>query len=324
MRPLKRIMGITGTVPLPGDCPRSFPLALFLGVTLALLGFGFDLSNSSIPEKEIQEGGVPIDGIPALDHPEGVSREEGDDYLDPEDRVVGLVIGEKTRAYPLRILNWHKVVNDSLDGRAVVVTYCPLAGLARAFENEVDGKNLRFGVSGKLYKNNLLFYDRETKSLWLQFRGEAVAGTFKGKRLRPVPLVVTSWWAWKNQYPATEVISLNTGFLRDYFRDPYEAYALSEEPMFPAGEIRGDLPAKARVIGVEAGGKAKAYPVATLKEDPEGVIWDRVGDQDVVIRKVPELESLQVTDSTGTPLESFQCYWFAWQAFYPETEVYRA
>jgi hypothetical protein len=298
------------------------PPALVLILGLAWLGLGFDLSDSIVPPDEIQDGGVPVDGVPALDGPEWISAGEGDDFLELEDLVIGLVLGEQVRAYPLRILHWHEVVNDAFGEDPVVVSYCPLTGSARAFRAEIKGKRFHFGVSGKLYKSNLLLYDRETKSLWSQILGQALTGPLKKDFLRPLPVTLATWKAWKDRYPSTQVLSLNTGYIRDYSRNPYDPYARTNRPLFPVGEIRGDLPAKAWIIGVEIEGVAKAYPLEVLKKNSPRLIEDQLQMKKIVVEMMEDSEEVQVRDSRKKILPNLRAYWFAWQAFYPDTEVY--
>lgn len=303
--------------------PEPSPWVLLLVLGLAGASLGFDLEDSLIPVEEIQDGGVPVDGIPALENPEWISAEEAESFLYPDDRVIGWVQGEIMRAYPIQILNWHEVVNDSVEEKPIAVTYCPLTGTARAFQATAGGKSLTFGVSGKLYKNNLLFYDRQTKSLWSQIRGEAVTGPMKGTQLSAVSVFVTSWRVWREKYPQTQVLSLNTGFLRDYSQDPYRKAARSPQPLFPMGKIRDDLAAKAWVVGISYQGRAKAYSLEGLKRSRMRRFKDRIGDEWVAVQWVPEWDELIVTDASGNPVPAIRMYWFAWQAFYPETEVYR-
>lgn len=307
--------------------PRVKRLLAGFILSLSLLSLGFDLRNSSVPAEEIQEGGVPVDGVPAINQPSWVSREEADDFLDPEDEVVGLVIGRTIRAYPFRILNWHQVVNDSAEGKSFVVTYCPLTHTARVFESpgpkERKGQKdpIQFGVSGKLHKSNLLLYDRPTKSLWSQIRGEALTGEMKGTFLKTIPVFVTSWRTWRSRYPEIQVLSLDTGFLRSYARNPYADYERSPSIAFSVGVIRPELPAKTEVAGVLMEGKAKAYPLETLRNSSPS-FQDRIAGKRVKIERVEGLDDFRIADMEGNPLPTLRTYWFAWQAFYPETEVY--
>jgi len=128
---------------------------------------GFDLSNATIPQNEILPGGPPRDGIPSIDQPHLIKPSDVD-FLGEGDRVISVKIGNEVRAYPLRILNWHEIVNDQIGDEPVAVTYCPLAGTSIVFDRQVNGRKLSLGVSGLLYQSTLIMYDRETESLWPQ------------------------------------------------------------------------------------------------------------------------------------------------------------
>ena len=158
---------------------------------------GFDLSDSSIPAKEIQQGGPPRDGIAALDAPETLSAELA--RWRDSDLVIGVSLGAETRAYPVAILNWHELVNDTLAGRPILVSYCPLCGTALVFDRQAGKKVRTFGVSGLLYQSDLLLYDRETESLWSQILSTAVSGPLKGARLELLRSSLTRWGIWKER-----------------------------------------------------------------------------------------------------------------------------
>jgi Protein of unknown function (DUF3179) len=168
---------------------------------------GFDVSAASIDARRIDGGGPGRDGIPALTDPAAVPAGEAD-FLRDDDIVIGLSVADQARAYPLKILNWHEVVNDRLGGQAVAVTYCPLCGTGIAFAATLNGERLDFGVWGLLYQDNLLLYDRATKSLWSQFMGQAVSGARLGARLTSVPIEHASWRAWRTRHPQTSVLAL--------------------------------------------------------------------------------------------------------------------
>ncbi|NIR48043.1 DUF3179 domain-containing protein, partial [candidate division KSB1 bacterium] len=159
-------------------------IAFLLNSSLALAQTknGFDLSGSLIPPDEILAGGPPRDGIPAIDNPKFVSPSEAD-FLQPEDRVLGIDRNGVAKAYPIKIVNWHEIINDRFGDEAVVVTYCPLCGSGVAFSAEINAKATTFGVSGLLYNNDVLLYDRRTKSLWSQLMGKAVTGPLKAEEL---------------------------------------------------------------------------------------------------------------------------------------------
>ena len=155
-------------------------------IILALLCLGlsgWDYSKHSIPLKDIQSGGPPKDGIPAIDDPQFVSAAIADrTFLKNSDRVLTLVLGGKKKAYPIKILNWHEIVNDKLAGRSVVVTFCPLCGTGMVFSRNIAGREMDFGVSGLLYQSDVLLYDRQTESLWSQIKMQAVTGSMTGTR----------------------------------------------------------------------------------------------------------------------------------------------
>ncbi|MBI3020687.1 MAG: DUF3179 domain-containing protein [Candidatus Omnitrophica bacterium] len=283
------------------------------------LAESFDLSKSSVPREEILSGGPPKDGIPALTNPQVVSGEAAT-YLRADDRVLGVAMGDQARAYPIRILNWHEVVNDRLDGAPVVVTYCPLCGTGMVFRAERRGQRVFFGVSGLLYNSDVLLYDRETESLWSQLKMEAVAGPRLGENLEWLPAQHTTWQAWRTAYPHTDVLSLNTGYDRDYGRDPYAGYATNSRLMFPVRHQDPRLAPKEWVAGVLIDGQPNAYPLKRLSSGR--VLEDQIGGQTLHVLYDANARSVQVTDANTSPVPVVQAYWFAWSAFYPSTGLY--
>lgn len=280
---------------------------------------GFDLSNASIDRNEILSGGPGRDGIPSIDEPKFISVEEVD-YLRDDDIVIGLVRGNIARAYPTRVLVWHEIVNDSIANNAVAVTYCPLCGTAMVFDRNIDGKTRTFGVSGLLYRSDVLMYDRETESLWSQLAMKAISGPAIGKKLAWLPSEQLTWKAWREKYPQGEVLSTDTGYLRNYGGEAYASYFASEKPMFPVPQTRKELRDKAWVIGIIIDGQAKAYPVDLL---PSGkAIEDTVGNKKIVVRYDAEQKHPQLTGSDGEMIPSVVAFWFAWQAFYPDTGLW--
>jgi hypothetical protein len=294
-------------------------LLVGLGLATPLLA-GFDTSRSSIPVGEILSGGPPKDGIPALLRPRFVTAGEAA-FLEPDDRVVGIARDGTAKAYPLRILNWHEVVNDEIGSAAVVVTYCPLTASAVAYDRDVNGEALTFGVSGRLYQSNVLLYDHRTESLWSQLRQEAVTGPQTGARLRALPSLLTSWAAWRREHPGTLVLSPETGYRRDYSRNPYASYERSPGIMFPPKRHDPRLPVKERVLGLEIGGQAKAYGLADLAA--AGTLDDDVGGVAVRVEYDAASETVRVVGrAEGNLLPATTVYWFAWSAFHPETELW--
>lgn len=285
---------------------------------------GFDVSNATIPLEEILSGGPPKDGIPAILRPKFVSIEDAD-FMRDDDKIVGVVRDGVARAYPLRILVWHEIVNDVVAGQPVAVTYCPLCGTCMVFKGSHGGKKRTFGVSGLLYQSDVLMYDHQTESLWSQLKMESVAGEHAGDRLEWLPSEEMTWKAWRERYPGSEVLSTDTGFGRSYGGTgrPYARYEQSDRLMFPVPKHRDELSNKEWVVGIIVNGAAKAYPVARLEELGGEPLSDIVGGQAIAIAYDPDRQSPSVKHAgTGERIPHVSAYWFAWQAFYPATELY--
>lgn len=282
---------------------------------------GFDLTGASIPADEIHHGGPPRDGIPSIDDPRFVSVADAV-FMKPDDRVLGFEHGGIARAYPISILNWHEVVNDRFAGEPVAVTFCPLCGTGMVFAARVDGRALTLGVSGLLYNSDVLLYDRETGSLWSQIMAEAISGPMQGSKLEFLPTAHTTWSDWLARYPDTEVLSPDTGFRRDYSRDPYADYVESDALMFPVRFLDARLHPKEQVIGLSIGGEHKAYPFSRLDAVPGGTLADRVGGEDVRVEFDAAARSGRVLGPDGEEMASLIAFWFAWAAFHPETGVF--
>ena len=239
----------------------------FKGRLLARVHPGFPAFLSSehpsrLRPELIRWGGVAPGGIPALDEPTAVAAADIEG-LAADDAVFGLRIGDAARAYPLRILDWHELVNDRVGGEAVTLTYCTLCGSALAYR----AGERTFETSGLLYRSNKLMFDHQTRTLWSQLEGRPVLGPLADRdlQLEVLPGVVTTWAAWRAQHPDTTVVSFATGHERDYSVGmPYGGYFASQKLMFPAGTRDERLPAKAQVYGIVQGGHARAWPLAGL------------------------------------------------------------
>ena len=230
----------------------------------------------SIRLNEIFDGGPGKDGKLALTNPPSISVGAAD-YLDDTDVVLGISINGQSRAYPLRIMVIHEIVNDTLDGRPVLVTFCSECGTGIAFDPVVDGQAIEFGVSGMLYKRDLLMYDRntETPSLWVQALGEAVVGPKTGKLLNLLPVTQAQWGEWKATHPDTTVLSKATGF--NFHYNPYP-------------DILDFLPAQ--ILGVCLNAVKKAYRFGDLRQMQ--VINDDVGGVPIVLIASRDSDSVRV------------------------------
>jgi hypothetical protein len=281
---------------------------------------GFDLSNITVPLEFVKDGGPPRDGIPSIDNPEFINISDAD-FLNNYDRILGVYFNGVPKAYPVRILNFHEIVNDEFKGHPVVVTFCPLCGSGLAFDAMIEGNKRTFGVSGLLYNSDVLLYDRQSETLWSQILSEAVAGQLAGKKLETIQTYNTSWKNWKDQYPNTVVLSTNTGFSKDYSRDPYPEYYVSEKVWFPVLNTSDAMHPKAKILGLEINGNYKAYPFSELQKS-KGIIQDNVDGQDLLIHYNKKEESAYITDADNRIITSTTLFWFAWVAFHPDTEIY--
>ncbi|NIQ00177.1 MAG: DUF3179 domain-containing protein [Nitrospinaceae bacterium] len=296
-----------------------------LGVFLLWVGLAaWDFSKSSIPLDEIVSGGPPKDGIPALDRPRFVSAKKASrSFMKDRDRVIGLTVNGKAKAYPIKILNWHEIVNDRLGGRNVVVTFCPLCGTGMVFDAKAAGRVLTFGVSGLLYKSDVLMYDRQTESLWSQIKQQAVTGPMTGTSLTLLTSTHTRWDAWRKRYPETFVLSTQTGHVRDYDRDPYAGYAASDRVMFSVGKLNRQFHPKEPVIGVKLNGVAKAYPFSELAK-MKSPFKDRVGEKTLWVVYDAPSRTATIKDASGREVPTVTGFWFAWYAFHKDTQVFTA
>ena len=239
-------------------------LFLFVGAS-ASLELKTNLTKALVPLSEIISGGPPPDGIPAIDRPRFVTPKEADRWLDPREPVLSVSLSGDARAYPLQILLWHEIVNDAVGGKPVAVTYCPLCNSGIVFDRTINGKVYDFGTSGKLYKSDLVMYDRQTSSLWAQMEGRAIVGDLAGTTLAVLPANTLAYGDWKAFFSGGKVLSRETGHSRDYGRNPYDSYdAPQSRPFLFSGPVDRRLPPKERVVGVSVGGVARAYPFSLL------------------------------------------------------------
>ncbi len=219
---------------------------------------------------DIISGGPPPDGIPPIDDPKFLAPEDVT-FLVPQEPVIAVEVEGVAKAYPIRILMWHEIVNDVFDGTPVVVTYCPLCNTGIAYlRPTIDGELLDFGTSGKLYNSNLIMYDRQTNSYWPQAMGKAVVGPLTGEELEFVPARILSWGDWLLAYPDGFVLSTDTGVSRTYGSNPYAGYDHESVPFLFAGETDPRLRAKEHILGIAGEGGAIAFPFSELASRATG------------------------------------------------------
>ena len=255
--------------------------------------FDTDFSRAVVSYEEVISGGPGKDGIPAIDDPRFVSREEAEEWLALKESVLvaGYTSGEvgegktgsgEVRIYPLQVLMWHEIVNDTLGGVPVAVTYCPLCNTGLVFLRRYDGQVLDFGTTGRLRFSNLIMYDRQTETWWQQASGRGIAGRYAGGRLRILPVLTLSWEEARARYPEARVLSKNTGYSRPYGQNPYAGYDTSERPFLYRGPaISDEQEAMDRVYAVRLGGEWKAFPYEQLRR--ERVVQTIVGGKPLAV-----------------------------------------
>ncbi len=236
---------------------------------------------------------------------------------------MGIAINGVAHAYPIRILNYHEIVNDVIGGTSVVVTYCPLCGSGAAFDAAIDERSYEFGVSGLLYNSDVLMYDRETDSLWSQLMVQAVTGPMKGTRLQQLPLSHTSWQEWAKRHPQTRVLSNKTRYSRNYRVDPYPNYGRNGGLYFPVSHSSNRYRRKEIVMGLEINSRFKAYPFVELTKGASR-FDDAFAGETFSVEFDADHQTARVAKADGSEIPTIMAFWFAWYAFHPETEVYEA
>jgi Protein of unknown function (DUF3179) len=232
-------------------------------------GWETDFTKHSVPLSEFLSGGPPRDGIPPVDQPKPTSQAEADEWLADREPVLSMEVGDRVRAYPLQIMVWHEIVNDTLGGRPIAVTYCPLCNSSLVFDRRVRGRTLTFGTTGNLRNSDLVMWDRQTESWWQQLTAEAVVGELTGTRLAVLPSQVLSWADFKRLHPDGDVLSRDTGVARDYGRNPYEGYDQPDsQPFLFDGKTDDRLPPKERVIAVFTRRVTVVVPFSRLAREP--------------------------------------------------------
>lgn len=248
---------------IPAGRREHVPSALY-GTMLYGPG-GAGLPRPLVNPANIMPGGPPPDGIPAINHPRFL-RTAQVSFLSASEPVLALQIGADARAYPVQILIWHEIVNDTVGGVPVAVTYCPLCNSAIAYDRRAAGRVLSFGTSGLLYDSTLVMYDRQTQSLWMQFTGQAIAGVLIGHQLHPYPMQTVSWAAWRAGHPHGWVLSRDTGYARPYGANPYPGYDnIHSQPLLFSGRVNGRYTAMTRLVGMRSGTDAVAVLLNALR-----------------------------------------------------------
>lgn len=234
---------------------------------------------------EIRSGGPPPDGIPSIDDPRFL-RPADVDFLGETEPVLALDVEGDVRAYPVQILMWHEIVNDTVGGVPVAVTYCPLCNSAVAYDRRVGERIMEFGTSGLLWNSALVMYDRQTETLWSHFTGQGIVGELTGTEIDKFPVATVPWGVWRDANPDGLVLTRDTGFDRSYGRNPYPGYDdVNSQPFLFEGEVDGRFTAMTRIVGVEVGDDAVGVALFTLQD--ERVVTLEAGGIDLVVFWMP-------------------------------------
>ena len=242
-----------------------------------------DFSQYSFPLDEFIEGGPGKDGIPAIDQPNFDNIEQAESWLDGREPVISFEMGNEARAYPLQILMYHEMVNDVVDGEEIAVTYCPLCNAAMVFSRKVNNQVLEFGISGKVHASNMVMFDRQTESWWLQFTGQGVVGAFTGMQLNLFPSQIVSFGQFKTAYPEGLVLNKQTGFDKKYGVNPYQEYDSRELPMpwFFRKAIDNRLPAMERVLGIVIDKQVIVFPFSFLNK--QSLVQSKINESEILV-----------------------------------------
>ena len=298
--------------------------------------YGFDLSTALVPADDIVASGLGKDKLRALDDPAvmpvvGVAEfnaAHNGKYLVSDDRVVGVAIGDQARAYPLRVLNWHEVVNDTLAGVPIAVTYHPLCDSVVVFDRRVGEQTLRFGVSGLLLDSNILMFDRQDEgdeSLWSQLGARAIAGpaAAEARNLDVLPASIAGWQDWAEAHPQTTVLDPDEELYNRYRGNPYGSYYLAGKPRFPVDPLPPDdgLPWMTRVLVIQNETRERVLSLrrADLDNLPQAAqslgAEVRVAHSENARGMGDGTPSLLIEAQEGT--RTYHSLWFAWYAAHP-------
>lgn len=288
-----------------------------------------DFSKALISLDELDHGGTPKDGIPAIDFPKFVPASLVRN-ISPKEPVISIEIDGEARAYPFRFLMYHEIVNDLIKGKPITVTYCPLCNSAMVFSRQVGSKTLTFGVTGWLRNSDLVMYDRQTESWWQQFTGKAIIGDMAGETLKRLPARIESFEKFKKRNPFGDVLFPENPGTRDYGSTPYAGYDSQPYPYFRAGPLPDNIPAMARVVTV--GNQAWALSLVRQKgriETTDGLIitWEEGQTSALDTRIISggwDVGNVLVQRITGTGLILVPYsvdFAFAFHAFYPESKI---
>lgn len=293
-----------------------------MGINVTKEGIKYLVDPAKVLPGGPQKGGIGVDrGIPAINKPKFISVQEADTWIDDNELVMFLDYKGVKRIYPLQIMVWHEIVDDVVAGDPLLISYCPLCGSAIAYERNINGKVVEFGTTGKLYNSDLVMYDDKTDTFWTQIGGLGIIGPLTGTKLNPVSIDTLVWEDIKTTHPDAQVLSKETGFSRDYGRDPYGNYYFEDYLLFPVEHESKKVSPKTVVFGIEVNDVFKAYKEEDIKELKE--IDDVIDSVKVKITRDRAGIVKIINIDTGKEIIKERDFWFAWYAFHPDTQLYQ-
>jgi hypothetical protein len=283
--------------------------------------FGFDeTTKKTVSLADLHQGCPARDCIPSIDKPKFVAANSAS-HVNDDDVVLAIVWQGEHRAYPSSILDRHEIVNDTIAGTPIAITWCPLCGSGVGIRREVDGKVTEFGVSGLLYNSDLVFYDRATETLWDQIEAAGIVGPMTGEKLELIPVTITRWSRWRAAHPDTLVLSTDTGFDLDYASDPYANYRQSAGTMFPVMRKDDRMPPKSVVYGFQLEDQPIAFAESLLQK--QGRYVHKLSGRALTVTLNDDGSVSLEDDESGESYAPIRLFWFAWYTFHPETILVR-
>jgi hypothetical protein len=313
---LAMLLAYSGAQAQPSSWQREFPLT--------------DWQTRSVDFEEIFSGGPPRDGIPSIDDPTFAPVDEID-AIGAQEPVMSVVINGDARAYPLRVLTWHEIVNDTVGGVPVAVTYCPLCNSGIVFDRTVDGQVLDFGTTGRLRNSDLVMYDRQTETWWQQFLGEGIIGAQTGVRLTMIPARLESWQLFADRHPDGQVLVPDQAAGRAYGRNPYVGYDSSARPFLYRGDYDGPGAPLSRVVSVgdQAWLLSLIREEGTIEADDLVLTWTEGQNSALDSSRIDQGRdvgnvTVQRREADGTLVDiAYDVpFAFAFAAFYPDATIH--
>lgn len=283
--------------------------------------FGFDeTTTKTVSLADLHQGCPARDCIPSIDKPKFVAADNAG-HIDDDDIVIAISWKGEHRAYPSRILDRHEIVNDTIAGTPIAITWCPLCGSGVGIRRDVGGKVTEFGVSGVLYNSDLVFYDRATETLWDQVEATAIVGPMTGEKLELIPVTITRWSRWRAAHADTLVLSTDTGYYKDYASDPYANYRQTTGLMFPVMREDDRIPPKSVVYGFQLEEQPIAFTDTLLQK--HGSYTHELSGRALTVTLNDDGSVRLKDDESGEHYAPIRLFWFAWYTFHPETILVR-